>query len=112
MSDYETAIASEGRLARTVEEARALHHLATADTEVERDGPMTGPAHEAKYGLERAASSAAQWVEQGVHPTENRALVGDEDGSENLRGASAAEAPKLETTAYAAPENTAAPSAS
>lgn len=70
----------------TVEQARAAHHLATADPEPERDGTMTGPAHEAKYGLERAEASAAAWVAHGVHPTENRALVGDEDGAENLRG--------------------------
>jgi hypothetical protein len=48
---------------------------------------MTGPAHEEKYGLERAEESAAAWRAVGVHPTENRALVGDEDGAENLRGA-------------------------
>jgi hypothetical protein len=108
MSDFETSIESEGRLARTVEEARALHHLASADTEVERDGSMTGPAHEEKYGLERAEGSAAAWRAQGVHPTENRALVGDEDGAENLRGID----PALESTAApAAPENTAAPAA-
>jgi hypothetical protein len=70
-----------------VEEARKRHHLATADPEPERgDGTLTGPAHEEKYGLERAPESAAQWRSVGVHPTENRALVGDEDGAENLRG--------------------------
>ena len=42
----------------TVEGAHALHHLASADPEV--DGKMTGPAHEAKYGLDRAENSAAQ----------------------------------------------------
>jgi hypothetical protein len=67
-----------------VEEARKRHHLASADPE--RDGTLTGPAHEEKYGLERAPESAAQWRSVGVHPTENRALVGDEDGAENLRG--------------------------
>ena len=108
MSDYETGLEHEGRLARTVEDARRLHHLATADTEVERDGPMTGPAHEEKYGLERAEGSAAAWRAQGVHPTENRALVGDEDGAENLRGIT----PSLESAAAPkAPETTAAPSA-
>lgn len=68
----------------TVEQARAAHHLASADPEL--DGTMTGPAHEAKYGLERADDSAARWRAVGVHPIENRALVGDEDGAENLRG--------------------------
>jgi hypothetical protein len=79
---------SEGKVGSitTVEEARAAHHLASADPE--RDGTLTGPAHEAKYGLERAEGSAARWVAQGVHPIENRALVGDEDGAENLRGIS------------------------
>ena len=72
--------------AKDVEEARRLHHLATADPEPERDGLMTGPAHEAKYGLERAADSEAIWRGAGVHPTENRALVEGEDGAENLRG--------------------------
>jgi hypothetical protein len=71
----------------TVEEALAVHHLATADPEL--DGTLTGPAHEAKYGLERAAASAAHWIAQGVHPFENRALRGDEEGAENLRGAAA-----------------------
>ena len=68
----------------TVEQARAAHHLASADPE--RDGLLTGPAHEERYGLKRAESSAALWRAVGVHPTENRALVGDEDGAENLRG--------------------------
>ena len=71
----------------TVEQARAAHHLATADPEPERDGLMTGPAHEEKYDLERAKTSAAQWRAAGVHPTENRALVEGEDGAENLAGA-------------------------
>ena len=92
----------------TVDEARKAHHLATADPEPERgDGVLTGPAHEEKYGLERAEGSAALWRAAGVHPTENRALVGDEDGAENVRGAVAAAAPKLETATVAAPpENT------
>lgn len=72
-----------------VEEARKRHHLATADPEPERDGLMTGPAHEEKYGLDRAEESAAQWRAVGVHPIENRALVPGEDGAENLRGAAA-----------------------
>ena len=69
----------------TAEDARRAHHLASADPE--RDGTMTGPAHEEKYGLERAESSAALWRAVGVHPTENRALVEGEEGAENLRGA-------------------------
>jgi hypothetical protein len=81
--DYEKS-EETGRIARTVEDARRLHHLASADPE--RDGLLTGPAHEEKYGLERADASAAAWRSVGVHPTENRALVGDEDGAENLRG--------------------------
>ena len=89
MAEYETSRAAEGNLARTVEEARALHHLATADPE--RDGTLTGTAHEEKYGLERAAESAALWRSVGVHPIENRALVGDEDGAQNLRGISGVE---------------------
>lgn len=77
----------EGRVGSisTPEEARAAHHLASADPEV--DGLMTGPAHEEKYGLERADGSAALWRASGVHPTENRALREGEDGAENLRGA-------------------------
>jgi hypothetical protein len=100
---------SEGKVGSilTVEDARKAHHLATADPEPERDGLMTGPAHEAKYGLERAESSAANWRAHGVHPTENRALVPGEDGAENLRGAGG-----LETAdGPSAPENTAAPRA-
>jgi hypothetical protein len=89
----------------TVEEARAAHHLATADPEPERDGLMTGPAHEEKYGLERAQHSADVWRAAGVHPTENRALVDGEDGAENLRGIQTADA-------ESAPENTSAPRAS
>ena len=94
--------------------ARALHHLATADPEPERDGLLTGPAHEKKYGLERAENSAASWRNVGVHPTENRALVGDEDGAENLAGAAAEEAEDVvETTAApATASTTSAPRAS
>ncbi|GAC1375206.1 MAG: hypothetical protein NVSMB4_03220 [Acidimicrobiales bacterium] len=95
-----------------VGEARKRHHLATADPEVDReDGTLTGPAHEAKYGLDRAVASAALWRSVGVHPTENRALVGDEDGAENVRGI----APDVEvqsTSAGSAPETASAPRAS
>jgi hypothetical protein len=85
-----------------IEEARKRHHLASADPEPERDGLLTGPAHEEKYGLERAPESAALWRAAGVHPTKNRALVEGEDGAENLRGA-----PVIETAdAGGAPENT------
>lgn len=96
MADFETkeGAGSLNGGPRSVEDARALHHLATADPEPERDGLMTGPAHEAKYGLERAEDSAALWRSVGVHPIENRALVGDEDGAEHLRGFSA----PIETT--------------
>jgi hypothetical protein len=82
---------SEGRVGTifTAEDARKAHHLATADPE--RDGLLTGPAHEEKYGLERADASAALWRDAGVHPFENRALVGDEDGAENLRGVAPAD---------------------
>lgn len=99
---------SEGRVGTitTVEEARKAHHLATADPEPERgDGTLTGPAHEEKYGLERAEGSAALWRGAGVHPIENRALVEGEDGAENLRGAT------LETADAVVGENTAAPRA-
>lgn len=94
---YETSRAAEGKLVDAtapdaVEQARALHHLATADPEPERgDGLLTGPAHEAKYGLERAEDSAAVWRANGVHPIENRALVAGEEGAENLRGATGEE---------------------
>jgi hypothetical protein len=70
----------------TVEDAHKAHHLATADPEPERDGLLTGPAHEKKYGLERAKHSEEVWRAAGVHPFENRALVGDEDGAENRVG--------------------------
>lgn len=73
----------------TVEQARAAHHLATADPEL--DGTLTGPAHEAKYGLERAEESAERWRSVGVHPFKNRALVDDEDGAESVRGVSEAD---------------------
>lgn len=75
-----------------VEEARKRHHLASADPDAGRpDGTLTGPAHEAKYGLDRAEDSAAQWRAVGVHPIENRALTVGEDGAENLRGATGSE---------------------
>lgn len=97
----------EGRLARDAADARKLHHLASADPEPERsDGKLTGPAHEEKYGLERAEASAQTWRDRGVHPNENRALVDDEDGAENLRGAEAP-ANVLETAAAAKPAETA-----
>lgn len=79
--DYETTEGPrmvDGTAPDAVEQARRLHHLATADPEI--DGMMTGPAHEEKYGLERAAASAAYWRAVGVHPTENRALEPGEDG--------------------------------
>jgi hypothetical protein len=87
MADYYTQ-EHEGKVGsiHTAEDARKAHHLASADPE--RDGTLTGPAHEEKYGLERAEHSAALWRAVGVHPTENRALVDGEDGAENLRGAS------------------------
>lgn len=96
---HETSRAAEGKFVNAtdpdaVEQARALHHLATADPEPERDGLLTGPAHEEKYGLERAADSAEAWRARGVHPTENRALLPGEDGAENLIGAP----DKIETT--------------
>lgn len=97
--------------ARDIEHARALHHLATADPEPERDGLMTGPAHEEKYGLERAEHSAAVWRGAGVHPTENRALVGDEPGAENLRGVVTPEAALEVVDAEAAPQRADAPRA-
>ncbi|HZQ33720.1 MAG TPA: hypothetical protein VFB19_18560 [Mycobacterium sp.] len=73
---------SEGKIGtiETVEDAHKAHHLATADPEPERDGTMTGPAHEQKYGLERAEASAEAWRAAGVHPTENRALRPGDEG--------------------------------
>ncbi len=92
-----------------IAEARKRHHLATADPETERDGTMTGPAHEEKYSLDRASDSAALWRDIGVHPTENRALVEGEDGAENVRGVAA---PGIETAdAPKASENASAPRA-
>lgn len=90
MSEHYTK-ESEGKVGsiESVEDARKAHHLATADPE--RDGLLTGPAHEEKYGLERAEHSAALWRAAGVHPTENRALVDGEDGAENRAGAAAIE---------------------
>lgn len=99
--DYETeegvGVATGG--ARDVEEAHRLHHLATADPEPERDGLMTGPAHEKKYGLERAADSEARWRAAGVHPFENRRLVGDEDGAGNSAQIETTEAPRASKSA-------------
>jgi len=111
MADHYTGGDDEGRFARDVEDARKLHHLATADPEVDRkDGTLTGPAHEDEYGLERAKGSAEQWRGQGVHPIENRALVEGEDGAENLRGIAA---PGIETAdAPKTTENASAPRAS
>jgi hypothetical protein len=64
-----------------VKRAHELHHLATADPEPERGvGTLTGPAHEEKYGLERAQSSADYWRSVGVHPTENRSLRPGDEG--------------------------------
>jgi hypothetical protein len=76
----------EGRVGSisTEAEARKAHHLASADPEL--DGLLTGPQHEAKYGLERESQSAAVIRAAGVHPYENRALRPDEDGGENVRG--------------------------
>lgn len=99
----------------TIEDALRHHHLATADPEPERDGLLTGPAHELKYGLERAATSVETWRAAGVHPIANRALVGDEDGAENLRGVVEPEGnPAAIETAVSpnAPENAAADRAS
>lgn len=48
----------------TVDEAEKAHHLATADPE--KDGVLTGPEHEEKYGLARAKASRAQWESQGL----------------------------------------------
>ncbi len=92
---------SEGKVGTiaTVEDARKAHHLASADPE--RDGVLTGAAHETKYGLERAEHTIAVWIGAGVHPFENRALVEGEDGAENLRGADIADekAAKAESNA-------------
>lgn len=89
MSDHYTR-EDEGKVGSifTEEQARKAHHLASADPEPERDGLMTGAAHERKYGLERAEATEANWRGHGVHPVENRALTPGEDGYENLRGAS------------------------
>lgn len=109
--DHETreGVGVVGGGARTVEEARRLHHLATADPEPERgDGTLTGPAHEKKYGLERAEASAAYWRSVGVHPFENRALQpGDEGYDEAVESGEVVET----TDSAAADENTAAPRA-
>lgn len=98
-----------------VVEARKRHHLASADPE--RDGTLTGPAHEEKYGLDRAEGSAAYWRAVGVHPTENRALEPGEDGFEDSdigRQVAAVEAQGAPETASgkAADEKAAAPRAS
>lgn len=109
MSDHFTK-ESEGKVGtiETVEDARKAHHLATADPEPERgDGTLTGPAHEAKYGLERAEDSAAKWRAAGVHPTENRALVPGDEGYED-----STESVGLDTAeSRSANETTAAPRA-
>jgi hypothetical protein len=73
-----------------VEEARKLHHLATADPEPERDGLMTGPAHEEKYGLERADASAEHWRSRGVDPKRNVRL----DDGDKPETAEASKAPE------------------
>lgn len=110
--DHATKVEDEGKFVNAagpnpIGEARRLQPLATASPE--RDGLMTGPAHEEKYGLERAKSSAELWRGVGVHPTENRALVGDEDGAENLHGVGAVETADASATDK---RTTAAPRAS
>lgn len=124
MAEHYTGGTDEGRFDRDVDDARKLHHLATADPEL--DGTLTGPAHEKKYGLERHDDSVANWRSVGVHEYENRALVGDEDGAENLRGAASDSGPVLAVednpeagaggirtaSADKAPENASAPRAS
>jgi len=94
--DYETkeGVGVIGGGVQTAEEARRLHHLATADPEPERDGTMTGPAHEEKYNLERAKDSAARWRAAGVHPTENRALRPDELEVADAKAPENADAPR------------------
>ena len=77
MADKHFTKESEGKIGtiETVEDAHRAHHLATADPEPERgDGTLTGPAHEEKYGLDRAERSKAIWEAAGVHPIENRRL--------------------------------------
>lgn len=73
MSEHYTR-ESEGKVGTitTAEEARKAHHLATADPEPERDGVMRGFEHEAKYGLERADASRANWEQ-----AHDRAVVGE-----------------------------------
>lgn len=102
--DHYTDLGHEGQFVAdgpdAVAEARKMHHIATADPEPERDGLLTGPAHELKYGLERAEGSVAHWISRGVHPTENRRLEPGDDGYEG----------SLETTSAAKPpENADAP---
>lgn len=109
-AEHYTGGNDEGGFARDLEDARKLHHLASADPEPERDGTMTGPSHEKKYGLERHDGSVENWRASGVHEYENRALVGDEDGAENLRGVGG---PGIETAdAGGAKENASAARAS
>lgn len=79
--------------AGSVEEARRLHHLATADPEPERDGLLTGPAHEAKYGLERAEASAAAWRAAGVDPEANVGLPAEEPAEPVIRTDAPVDAP-------------------
>lgn len=120
MSDHYTDLGHEGHFVKdgpnAVEEARKMHHLATADPEPERDGLLTGPAHELKYGLERAEESVAHWISRGVHPTENRRLQpGDEGYDEAVEsGATPAEdeTPIETASAPVSPDNAAAPRAS
>lgn len=65
MADTKTPSAED--LAAQAAERR--HHEATADPEV--DGLLTGPAHEAKYGLPLAEANAADWRSQGLDPVNN-----------------------------------------
>jgi len=122
--DHYTGLEHEGKLIPdgpdAVAEARRMHRIATADPE--RDGTMTGPAHEKKYGLERVEESVAHWLARGVHPFENRALKPGDEGYEAAvesgqvpaEGDAAVETASPIETAVApnAPENTAAPRAS
>jgi hypothetical protein len=100
MAEHETSLEAEGQTVdasgdfdEAVAKARALHHLASADPEI--DGTLTGPAHERKYGLEREAASAAHWEARGVHPYRNGAL----ETADEARPAENADAPTVDPPA-------------
>lgn len=92
--DHYTSDADIPKGPLSVEDARRAHHLASADPDGP-DGTLTGPEHDAKYGLARAAGSRADWAS---------AHDGNPDGGRDTEGVRTADAPApVEATVPPAP---------